>query len=316
MGNAFLPSWPSNSSVYYLFWSPSLMCIKPPRFAYPSAIYYRFMMKPNLDILGRTRKDVNKFNTLTTQISNAMILATLQQKINNRLHAQYHTDIHIKNALSLKHLCIPKQNWLYQKVLVFNVDRKVIKRKLLNKIATVKIDRKGIKKKKQNQSKAVKIQRKGIDHGDGVLGFECTDLYQDKVDENSCESPSDLDSDQPFTEQSNDEFKDADCLDDECMDMVHNLSSNEEVIEFTDLDFVENDIELLKDLFENNLFLFSPVMYMSSCHATNHESNRQSMQYPTHGRGLKLQLQLSVRLRTGCIYVQTQLEPWSSSLLS
>eukprot|EP01083_Nonionella_stella_P130921 397474_1 len=81
-----------------------------------------FYDEPNLDILGRTRKDVNKYNTLTTQISNAMILATLQQKINNRLHAQYHTDIHIKNALSLKRLCIPKQNWLFQKVLIFNID--------------------------------------------------------------------------------------------------------------------------------------------------------------------------------------------------
>ena len=84
---------------------------------------FPFYYEPNLDISSRMKN--GKHKNLIKDISNAMILATLQQEIINKLHSEYHDHIHKQNALYLQNLNIPSQNWLNQKILIYNDKDKI-----------------------------------------------------------------------------------------------------------------------------------------------------------------------------------------------
>ena len=58
-----------------------------------------FYHEPNLDIYTKIKNGKNKH--LIESISKAMILATLQKEINNKLRSKYHHNIHTQNSFAL-----------------------------------------------------------------------------------------------------------------------------------------------------------------------------------------------------------------------
>eukprot|EP01084_Bolivina_argentea_P053123 97526_1 len=130
------------------------------------------------------------------------------------------------------------------------------------KINDEELDRKGIKKKNQNATKVSKVERKGINkkginfenknvNNDAPIAFDVnnndnTDEFKHDI-QYSFELASDID-------EFDDEKEPVLCIG---KSIVAELSVLEQKIEFSDLDFVDKDIDNLKLLFENDLLNYT-----------------------------------------------------------